>query len=91
MEASNVNPTALHNSRETAATIQQAVDAALLGDGVLAINGVYAFGGRAIVGKMTNRVAVDKPLIVSSVNGPQYTIIQGRQLPCPLNGSFKRC
>jgi hypothetical protein len=52
----------------TAATsIQDAVDACLGGDEILVTNGTYAVG-----------VVVDKPLIISSVNGAWFTTIDGR-------------
>jgi hypothetical protein len=47
-------------------TIQEAVDAASAGDLVLVTNGVYAGG-----------LAVTNPLTLLSVNGPQFTIING--------------
>jgi hypothetical protein len=62
----------------TAATnIQDAVDASLAGDEIVVTNGVYANGARAIDIGETNRVVVDKPLTMRSVNGPQCTIIDG--------------
>ena len=59
-------------------TIQQAVDAAAAGDRIVVTNGVYNSGGRTSpTGDDGSRVVVDKPVTLLSVNGPQFTIIQG--------------
>jgi hypothetical protein len=65
--ADSLNPKSPFTSWATAAAkIQDAIDAALAGSTVLVSNGVYAGG-----------VALSKPLLLLSVNGPQATIIDG--------------
>src|ERR1022692_3516309 len=87
VDLNSPDPTPPYSSWVTAATtIQQAVDAAAAGDEVVVTNGTYTTGGRAVYGTMTNRVAVTKPLALFSVNGPQFTIIQGYQVPGTING-----
>jgi hypothetical protein len=82
VDANSASPSPPYTNWATAArSIQEAVDAAGAGETVVVTNGTYATGGRALVGTMTNRVAVDKPLALRSVNGPQFTIIQGEQVP----------
>ena len=83
------------NWASAAAVLQDAVEVAVDGDWILATNGVYAVGGKlksTPVGSMTNRVALDKAVVLASVNGSAATIIEGRWHPGTTNGSTSiRC
>jgi hypothetical protein len=64
--ATSSNPVAPYTSWATAATnIQNAVDAAAVGDEIVVTNGTYA------------PVTVNTPLTLQSVNGPDVTVIDG--------------
>jgi hypothetical protein len=86
VDVNNSSPIPPYTNWATAATvIQDAVDAAQTGDEIMVTNGTYAVGGRAVYGTMTNRVAVDKPLTLQSLNGPEVTLIRGYQVPGTTN------
>ena len=76
----SVSSAAPYVSWATAATnIQDAVDAATVsGAIVLVTNGTYSSGGKSD-GYTFDRVLVSGPLILRSVNGPQFTVIDGGQ------------
>jgi hypothetical protein len=65
----NANPTPPYTNWATAATdIQDAVDAAGAGDQIVVTNGVYG------------PVTVNTPLTLQSVNGPDFTVIDGSDI-----------
>lgn len=89
VDINSTNPSPPYSDWSVAATnIQDAVAAAVVpGSLVLVTNGVYQFGGAA-----ANRVDVEVPVTVRSVNGPTATVIQGYQVPGTTNGdSAVRC
>jgi hypothetical protein len=79
VNVSNTAPASPYTSWATAATtIQDAIDTANTNDEILVTNGIYAVGQRKLVGEMLNRVIINKPIVVKSVNGPSETFIMGK-------------
>ena len=88
VDENSASPSPPYTNWATAArVIQDAVDAAVPGDEILVTNGIYATGGRAVGGSvLANRVVVDEPVSLRSVNGSQFTVIRGYQVPGTTNG-----
>ncbi len=76
-----------------ASNIQQAVDAAVAGDEIVVTNGTYSTGGRSAgLSMLINRVVVEKPVTIRSVNGPELTLIEGYRVPSePIGPAAVRC
>jgi hypothetical protein len=84
---SSTNPVTPYTNWSTAATnIQDAVGAAQPGEFVVVSNGIYRFGGAAVYGQETNRVALTNAITLLGLCGPQATVIVGSIL-----GSQTRC
>ncbi len=87
VDIAGTNPVAPYLNWATAATnIQDAISAVTAGEIILVTNGLYAVGGKSMDGIITNRVSVDKAILLQSVNGPDNTIIQGAWDPTTTNG-----
>src|SRR5262245_59543115 len=73
-----------------ATNIEDAIVSASAGDVIVVTNGVYSSGGKVMAGTLTNRVVIDKPITVQSINGAFVTTILGRTArdPGPVRGAW---
>jgi hypothetical protein len=82
VDVSNPTPSPPYATWATAANvIQVAIDASSAGDIIIVTNGVYQSGGHNYANDVVNRVALSKPVTVTSVNGPTVTTILGDVYP----------
>ena len=87
VNAAGLNPTPPYTSWATAATdVQDAITASVAGDVVLVTNGLYNSGAESMDGVSTNRVSINKGILVQSVNGATATTIQGAWDQISTNG-----
>jgi hypothetical protein len=92
VDAAGTTPVAPYTTWDTAAmNIQDAIDAAVAGEIVLVTNGVYSAGGKAEGNDLTNRVALDKAIVMSSANGYKSTVIEGHWDPATNGPTAVRC
>jgi hypothetical protein len=84
VDHNSATPTAPYNDWSTAAKyIQDAINASTNGDLVLVADGTYGGATTIVYGVQQNRVAINKPITVQSVNGPASTTIIGHQSSSP--------
>jgi hypothetical protein len=94
VDLNNAAPAPPYTNWPAAATnIQDAIDASSAGDLILVTNGIYNTGSRTANDSTPCRLVIDKPVTVSSVNGPEATVIQGYSLPgqFPFSLNSVRC
>jgi hypothetical protein len=83
----NTIPAAPYTNWLTAATnLQDAVAVAQTGEFVVVASGIYKYGGGAVYGQMTNRVALTNAITLLGLNGPSSTVIVGSTV-----GNQTRC
>ncbi len=83
VDVTSATPTPPYTNWATAAKeIQEALGWAAPGDEIVVTNGSYDTGGSTVgTNRLATRVVVTEPMIVRSVNGPEFTIIKGSQSP----------
>ncbi len=93
VNVNSASPSSPYTNWATAAvTIQEAVDVALAGDEIVVTNGLYqtgkgvAYPSGELYPADASRVALTKPLLLRSVNGPEVTVIHGYRVPGATNG-----
>ena len=90
-----VKPTGVDTAKGTnwttaVKTIQAAISIAPVGATIWVTNGTYNTGGLAAGGQLvSNRVVITKPLTLRSVNGPDFTFIEGsNSATTPMRGVY---